>query len=160
MARVVRQTEEVTSTDRPVPQRVVKTTTHVVPEHSIVEDSPQNYQTKKTIFRTYQVLFYILGLIEILLTFRFLLKLIGASTSSGFTRFIYDMSAPFAVPFLGIVRSIASGGSVLEWSTLIAMAVYAVIVWLIVGLFQLVKPVNPTEVEETVDNTYKENMTV
>ena len=40
----------------------------------------------------------------------------------------------------------------LEWSTLIAMAVYTVIVWGVIEFFQLVKPVNPNEVEQTVDN--------
>src|SRR5260221_10340600 len=110
--RVVTETQETTNIERQMPQKVVKTTTQVVPE-GVGEETPQKtYQTKKAIFRTYQVLFYILGLIEILLAFRLLLKLMGASQASGFTDFIYAISGPFATPFLGIVRTTVSGNSI------------------------------------------------
>ena len=81
-----------------------------------------------------------------------MLKLVGANAFSGFADFIYTISSPFARPFIGIVPPSVSGNSVLEWSTLIAMAVYTVIVWGVIEFFQLVKPVNPNEVEQTVDN--------
>ena len=87
-----------------------------------------------------------------LLAFRVILKFLGASTFSGFTNFIYAISSPFAVPFSGILRTTVSTNLVFEWSTLIAMAVYAIIAYGIVALFQLVKPTNPEEVEQTVDN--------
>jgi hypothetical protein len=146
------ETQQVIRPDPETGSRVVKTTVRTVPDPVPVGETPGQYNTKKAIFLTYQVLFYILGIIEILLVFRFILKLLGASTFSPFTYFIYTISGPFADPFLGIIRSSVSGPSVLEWSTLIAMAVYAVFVWLIVGFFRLMKPVNPEEVENTVDN--------
>lgn len=136
--RVIR--EEVTTTT----PTVVHTTPHV--------QTNREYAAKKTIFRTYQTLFYILGVLEVLLGFRFLLRLIAANPASGFTQMIYGISAPFAAPFFGIVPAAVAGGSVAEWSTLIAMAVYAVLIWLVVEFFQIVKPVDPIEVEETVDN--------
>ena len=117
--------------------------------------SPQKeYQTKKAIFRTYQVIWYILGVIEVVLAFRILLKLLGANMFSGFTNFIYAISGPFAMPFAGILGTSVSTDSVFvfEWSTLIAMAVYAIIAYGIVALFQLIKPTNAEEVEQTVDN--------
>lgn len=115
--------------------------------------SPQKeYQTKKAIFRTYQVIWYILGIIEVVLGFRILLKLLGASTFSGFTNFIYSISSPFAMPFAGILGTTVSSNLIFEWSTLIAMAVYAVVAYGIVALFQLVKPTNENEVGQTVDN--------
>jgi hypothetical protein len=115
--------------------------------------SPQKeYQAKKAIFRTYQVIWYILGIVEVVLAFRVILKLLGASTQSGFTSFVYGISSPFALPFAGILRTSASSGMILEWSTLIAMAVYAVVAYGLVAFFQLVKPTNPKEVEQTVDN--------
>lgn len=134
-------------------QRVItethQTTSREVPE--VVSTTPQkDYQAKKTIFRTYQLLYYILAVIEILLGFRVLLRLIGASQSSGFTLFIYSLSAPFVDPFFGVVGTPVSGRSALEWPTIIAMAVYAVIIWLIILFFQIVKPVTPQEVEEEV----------
>lgn len=116
--------------------------------------SPQkDYQTKKVIFRSYQIIWYVLGVIEVLLAFRILLKLLGANPYSGFVNFIYAMSNPFALPFAGILGITATSDVVLEWSTLIAMAVYAVVAYGVVALFQLVKPTNPEEVDQTVDNT-------
>ena len=65
----------------------------------VVIDSPQKtYQTKKAIFRSYQIIWYFLGVIEVLLAFRVILKFLGASTFSGFTNFIYAISSPLALP--------------------------------------------------------------
>lgn len=86
------------------------------------------------------------------MAFRVLLKLLGASTQSGFTGFIYAISSPFARPFAGILGTSVSSNLIFEWSTLIAMAVYAVVAYGLVALFQLIKPTNQEEVEETVDN--------
>jgi len=122
-------------------------------QNQVETGSPQKeYKTKKAIFRTYQVIWYILGIIEVVLAFRILLKLLGANAYSGFTSFIYAISSPFASPFAGILGITGAAGMVLEWSTLIAMAVYAVLAYGIVAFFQLVKPTNPKEVEQTVDN--------
>ena len=107
----------------------------------------QAYTTKKAIFRTYQVIWYILGLIEVLLAFRFVLRLLGANPNSGFTSLIYAVSGPFALPFRGVVPASTFGNSALEWSTLIAMIVYLIIAYGLVKLFQLVKPTDPIEVE-------------
>lgn len=112
----------------------------------------KTYNTKKAIFRSYQIIWYIVGVVEIVLAFRLLFKLLGANASSGFTSFIYAISAPLAGPFAGILGTTASSSSIIEWSTLIAMAVYAVIAYGIIALFQLVKPTNPAEVSQAVDN--------
>ena len=134
----------------------VKTTVRkVVKDAQIKTEHPQVvYETKKSIFRTYQVVWYILGVIEVLLAFRVLLRVIAANPSSGFASFIYVVSAPFAGPFAGVlgVSVEPSIGSVMEWSTLLAMAVYWIVAYGIVQLFQFVKPVTPDEVEETVDS--------
>lgn len=143
--------QEVTTVSTPTTQQVVRQTRVVKP--AIATESPQQtYDTKKAIFRTYQVAWYILGVIEVLLAFRMLLKLLGASPLSGFTYFIYSVSNPFALPFAGILGVTAGSGMVFEWSTLIAMAVYSIITYGIVMLFQLVKPTNPEEVNQSVDN--------
>lgn len=112
----------------------------------------KDYQTKKAIFRTYQIIWYILGIIEVVLGFRVLLKLLGANTYSTFTVFIYAISRPFSQPFAGILGITSSAEMVFEWSTLIAMAVYVVIAYGLVALFQLVKPTNPQEVDDSISN--------
>ena len=143
--------QEVTTVSAPTQQQVVRRTRVVTP--AVATGSPQKtYETKKAIFRTYQVIWYILGVIEVVLAFRVLLKLLGASTESGFTNFIYMVSNPFALPFAGILGITGISNMTLEWSTLIAMGVYAIVAYGIVALFQLVKPTNPQEVDQSVDN--------
>lgn len=145
------EVQEVTTVSTPTSQQVVRRTRVVVP--AVSTDSPQkSYQTKKAIFRSYQVIWYIVGVIEVLLAFRVVLKLLGANTLSGFTNFIYVVSNPFALPFAGILGVTASSDMVFEWSTLIAMAVYVVIAYGGVQLLQMVKPTTPQEVEQGVDS--------
>lgn len=119
-----------------------------------VEESGQKaYHKKKAIFRTYQVIWYILGIIEILLAFRLILKALGANPLSGFTNLIYTLSDLLALPFAGILPVTATSNSVFEWSTLIAATVYLIVAYGIVELMQFVKPVTSEEVEQNVDTT-------
>lgn len=145
------EVQEVTTVSNPTSQQVVRQTKVVTP--SVKTESPQKtYETKKAIFRSYQIIWYIVGVIEVLLAFRVVLKLLGANTFSGFTNFIYAVSDPFALPFSGIIRTTTNSGFALEWSSLIAMAVYAILAYGVIKLFQIVKPTNPEEVAQAVDN--------
>lgn len=120
-------------------------------------EAAHEYSTKKGMFRAYQVLWYVLGLLEILLAFRFFFKLTGANPDSGFVNMIYSMTDVFAGPFLTIFSASPNEGaettSYFEWSTLVAAAVYALIVWGIIKLFQLGKPTTPEEVDRTLSQT-------
>ena len=94
----------------------------------------QNSPTTKPIFRASQVVWYILALMEVLLAFRFFLKLLGANPLAGFTSFIYGMTFPLVAPFLTVFNITKVQGSVFEWTTLLAMFVY----WLVaLGIMQL-----------------------
>lgn len=145
------QTQEVTTVSAPTTQQVVRKTKFVTPQPG-TGSTQKEYQTKKAIFRTYQVIWYILGIIEVVLAFRIMLKLFGADAQSGFTNFIYAISNPFALPFAGILGISGVSDMILEWSTLIAMIVYAILAYGIVMLLQLIKPTNQGEVEQSVDN--------
>jgi uncharacterized membrane protein len=90
------------------------------------------------LFQIERVVWTILGLLEILLGLRFVLKLIGANPGSGFGGFIYGITAVFVAPFAGLISTPVAGGSVLELTTLIAMAVYALFFWLIVRGIEIV----------------------
>jgi uncharacterized protein YggT (Ycf19 family) len=85
----------------------------------------------------------VLGIFEVLLAFRFFLKLLGANPNSGFTEFVYTVSGPLAAPFRGIFSAPTTEGdvttSVFETSTLLAIVVYAIIGWGIVKLATLNK---------------------
>ncbi len=84
---------------------------------------------------------YILGFIEILLGFRFVLKLLGANTASGFVDFVYSLTGILTAPFdsiFGVTKPLAGEtSSVFEPSILVAAAVYALIAWGIVKLITI-----------------------
>jgi hypothetical protein len=104
-----------------------------------------NSSRTKPLYRGTQIVWYILGIIEALLAFRFILKLLAANTQAGFTQFIYGVTAPFAAPFLSVFNISRVEGSVLEWTTLLAMAVYWLIAWGIIKLLVIGKPVSTPE---------------
>ena len=79
-----------------------------------------------------QIIWAILAVLEILLGLRFILKLIAANPDSGFAVFIYGITKPFLAPFTALVGTPTSGGTILEVTTLIAMAVYALFFWIVV----------------------------
>ena len=98
--------------------------------------------TEATGFQTLEYLVYFFfGALEILLVFRLILKLTGASIGSAFVGFIYGLTGLFIAPFEGIFRRGFSQGiettSVFEPSTLVAIIVYAVVAWGIVKLIQI-----------------------
>ncbi|HEX9133179.1 MAG TPA: hypothetical protein VF844_12880 [Ktedonobacteraceae bacterium] len=71
-------------------------------------------------------LLWFLTVLEVTLLIQFFLKLIGAIQSNLFAGFMYALTVIPLFPFTGIVTStkLGTGGAVIEWSTLIAMAVY------------------------------------
>ena len=92
-----------------------------------------------------QVVWYILGVIEVLLAFRFALKLFGANPAAGFSAFIYGVSYVFATPFLNVFGITRAVGATVEWTTLLAMFVYWVIAMGIVKMFLMSKTVSTPE---------------
>jgi hypothetical protein len=102
-------------------------------------------KTTKPLYRGTQVVWYILGVIEILLAFRFVLKLLGANAAAGFTDFIYGVSYVFVAPFLNVFKISQVAGSVFEWTTLLAMFVFWVIALGIIKLFLMGKTVSTPE---------------
>ncbi len=99
----------------------------------------------RPLYRGTQVVWYIVGILEALLAFRFVLKLLGANPVAGFTNFIYAVTEPFAAPFINVFRIPRVEGSVLEWTTLLAMLVYFLIALAIIKLFVMSRPVSQPE---------------
>lgn len=114
-------------------------------------DSSYNSSTTKPLFRGTQIIWYVLSLVEILLAFRFVLKLIGANPEAGFTSFIYAITWPFAAPFLAVFPRTTVQGSVFEWTTLLAMLVYWLIAVGIIRLLRMGKTVSTPEAAEKLD---------
>lgn len=84
--------------------------------------------------------YYAFSLVETLLVFRFVLKVLGANPSSPFVAFIYNFSSPFEAPFRNIFRTTVAEGletvSVFEPSTIVAFLVYLVVA---AGIVELIK---------------------
>jgi uncharacterized protein YggT (Ycf19 family) len=104
-----------------------------------------NSPTTKPLFRGTQVVWYILGVIEVLLAFRFILKATGANAAAGFTSFIYGVTWPIAEPFIAVFRSTHIDGTTVEWSTVLAMVVYWIVAEGIIRLFMMNKTVSTPE---------------
>lgn len=85
--------------------------------------------------RTSRIIYFLVGALEVLLLLRFVFKILGAEPNSGIVSFIYGLSNPFTIFFNGILSDYKiSSNSVLELSTLVAMALYALLAWGVVAL--------------------------
>lgn len=111
-----------------------------------------NSPTTKPIYRGTQVVWYILGIIEVLLAFRFVLKLLGANPGAGFSSFVYGLTYIFTQPFLSVFRVTQVAGSAVEWTTLLAMFVYWIIAYGIIRLFLMGKTVSTPEAAVKLNN--------
>jgi len=118
-------------------QRVQETTTQ---SGDTVSRTTQTNSSRDNTGHTQNVLerivWFVAGLLLVLLGFRFVLSLLGANTTNGFADMIYRISHPFVAPFFGLFSYQQTFGvSHLEIYTLVAMAVYALAAW---GIAKLV----------------------
>jgi len=86
-----------------------------------------------------RIVWFIAGVLLVLLGLRFILTLLGANTTNGFANFIYTTSHPFVDPFFSLFNyhSHTYGTSHFEIYTLVAMLVYALIAWGITKLLTI-----------------------
>lgn len=105
-----------------------------------MKDNQTTDSREEKYLKTRRSVYYILGILESLLIFRFIFKLLGANPTNTFVSLMYTLSGIFLAPFLTIFRAAKNPGiettSVLEPATLIAMAVYALIAY---GIIKLIK---------------------
>ena len=79
------------------------------------------------------------GLVELVLALRFLLKLFGANDGNAFVSWVYNMSGVLLQPFRGIFPAhVFENKYVLEFSTLFAILMYAALALLVVGVVNMV----------------------
>jgi uncharacterized protein YggT (Ycf19 family) len=103
-----------------------------------------------TIGRINQVIYYIFGVLCVLLAIRFVLLLLGASAGSSFVRLIYGLSQPFVLPFQGIFGEPTFDGSVIEWSSLVGIIVYSLVAYGLTRLVELVyAPLRQTDTRDS-----------
>jgi YGGT family len=88
---------------------------------------------KYTVGKIIDFIRWIIVALELLFLLRFVLELIGADPNNIFAQFLYKFTGFFLYPFLGIVpdTKIGTNGAFIDWSTLIGMAVYGILYWIL-----------------------------
>lgn len=134
MPEQVRQTRQVTDANGNVATERISTV-----NETVRDDVPATVDRASNIVA--RTVWLIAGIIIGLLALRFVLLVLGASTASPFVNFIYNISYPFAWPFFGMFGyKVEYGVSKVEISTLVAMAVYALIAGVIARLATIRQP--------------------
>lgn len=118
--------------------------TGVGPEGATVRQQTKRIQTESTPdtkITAQNIIWYILGFVEIVIGLRFVLKLLGANPENSFVEFVYNVSGVLTAPFdtiFGVAKTTAGQTqSVFEPSILVAAIVYALIAWGIVRLITI-----------------------
>lgn len=136
MARVIKETVTTEQEAQPVVTEPV-VTQPVIKEPVVVTPKRIASETQTVV----NLIYFLFGLLEILLAFRFFLRLAGAGTGSIFVTAVYSLTNIFVLPFEGIFRRGVTDGAVtaavFEPSTIIALLVYAVVGWAIVQLVKI-----------------------
>ena len=97
-------------------------------KHTEINDTKQESHTARNI------VVVIFSIIEVILAFRLVFKLLGANPNNFFVNAIYAITQFFVGIFEGIFPRAATSGMVFEPATLIAIIVVALIAWIITKL--------------------------
>lgn len=128
---MVERVERVTQSTEPIDRNAQKT--------RVVQEVAEERPGAATLIA--RIIWYITGVLLVLLAFRFLLALLGANPSNGFANFIYAASHPFVAPFFSLFGyHLQYGVSRVELYTLVAMAVYALIGYGLSRLAEIGRP--------------------
>lgn len=86
----------------------------------------------------YDIIYYVLWIIEIILFLRFALKMLGANPTNEIVAFMYSISLVLIGPFDGMFGASAVGNMTLEPSVLIAMVFYAIAGYALVSIVKII----------------------
>jgi hypothetical protein len=108
-------------------------------------------ERSKPLYRGTQIIWYLVSILEALLAMRFVLKLMQANPIAGFTNFVYSLTGIFVAPFEVVFRNFRAQGSIVEWTTILAMVVYWLVAVALIKLFIIGKPVSAPEADAKLD---------
>lgn len=133
------QKEVTSASEGPVSDQVSQTaTTTQVSTNAEVQDARSD--------RGNAWIWYIVGIIDVLLLLGLVFKLFGAK-AVGFANFLYSITNFFAAPFRGIFPNPKVEGAYFDTSALVAIVVYVLVGWIISRLIDLsTRPANSPKV--------------
>lgn len=95
-------------------------------------------EQNSAVARIINIVYFVFGIIEVLLLLRVILHLFDANAQNSFANFIYLVSAPFVALFANLlVNPVIGTAGILEITTIIAMVVWAIVSWLLGRLIWL-----------------------
>jgi len=116
------------------------------PSQSPVAVSPDLHKKvpdrKSVASKLIELTYLILIILESLLALRFIFKLLGANPENPFIQFLYEATLIFTYPFSSIFstpiqNTISVSSYDLEFTTLVAMGVYALIAYIVVRIIDI-----------------------
>lgn len=120
----------------------VRETTTQEGDTTVQKQSVAHRERTPGILIAQRAIWFIVGVVNIVIAVRFVLLLLGANQAAGFTDFVYSVSAPFVAPFVGIFGEPAYGKSVFEVSSILAIVIYFLVAWGVVKLLTIARPKN------------------
>jgi uncharacterized protein YggT (Ycf19 family) len=78
---------------------------------------------------------FVVGIIEVLLTFRLIFKFLVVNTSTPFVAWIYGVTEPLVAPFAKILPNLKFSDFVVDFATVAAIIVFAIAGSLLLILF-------------------------
>lgn len=108
---------------------------NALPSRDYIIEEDTAYES--SIIYAYETLWFLVGTLEMLLAFRFVLKFLEANPFAGFSLFIYSLTNPFIQPFVGILPMSVNGNTVIEWPDFVAMAAYFFLGFVIAELIKV-----------------------
>lgn len=114
-----------------------------VPQPVGAVDNTKKLPDRKSVAtKMIELVYLFLIILESVLALRFIFKLLGANPENVFIQFLYNATLVFTYPFAGlfgmsIQNSIAISRYNLEFTTLVAMGVYALLAYIVVRIIDV-----------------------
>lgn len=113
-------------------------------------------EKRATTFKITQIIWLLLGILEVLMALRVVFKLVGVNGGNSFAAFLYNITGFFIAPFASLAGAPSAGNSVLEVSSLIAMLVYLLIAWALERIVYVIfyRQHGPVTVRQTIESDH------
>lgn len=125
------QMEDIPMRRPPTPAAAVPAPAPVVEKTAEIElpelPAEETHAVKRSIVKLSDFIQWFVAVLEVALALRFILKLIGADPNNAFALLLYGSTNIVLFPFSNIIPTLSR----FEGSTLIAMLVYALVLWAI-----------------------------